>query len=159
MTDTTNQVIEVNYLVPSSRYYVDADNYVRFSLTNLKNPGSVQATDPFSMSIYEQDNIILNVDNRGLTYSAQPGFLSNVEVFPDNYKTRQQVPYQFSFETKNALSRDGHIGIIVPPEISVDPSALVLTPQSTISFSSSVRLEWEPDTRELSINNAFEQEF
>jgi hypothetical protein len=69
------------------------------------------------------------------------------------------VPYQFSFETKNALSRDGHIGIIVPPEISVDPSALVLTPQSTISFSSSVRLEWEEDTRELSINNAFEQEF
>ena len=41
VTDRTNQLIEVNYLVPSSRYYVDAGNYVRFSLTNLKNPGSV----------------------------------------------------------------------------------------------------------------------
>lgn len=76
--DTTNQVIEVNNLVPSSSYYVDADNYVRFSLTDLKNPGSVQATQPFSMSIYEQDNIILTVDNSGLTYSAEPGRLENV---------------------------------------------------------------------------------
>ena len=79
--------------MPSSKYYVDANNYVRFSLTDLKNPGSVQATDPFSLSIYDQDNIILTVDNSGLTYSAQPGILENVLVYPDNYKTRQQVPY------------------------------------------------------------------
>ena len=77
-------------------------------------------------------------------------------MFPDNYKTRQQVPYQFSFETKNALPRDGHIAILIPPEISVEKDALVMTPQSTISFSNSVRLEWEEDIRELSINNAFE---
>ena len=69
------------------------------------------------------------------------------------------MPYLFSFETKNTLDQDGHIGIVVPPEITVEPSALTLTPLSTISFSSQVFLSWDEEFRELSINNAFEQDF
>jgi hypothetical protein len=62
-----------------------------------------------------------------LTYTAQPGFLENIEVYPENYKTRQAVSYEFSFETKNNVFADGNISIRVPPELSVDDTNLSAT--------------------------------
>ena len=109
------------------------------------------------MSIYEQDNIILEVNNEGLTYHAQPGRLENIEVFPENYKTRQQVPYVFSFETKNTLNMLGHMAVIIPPQITVEKTALQIEPISTVTFTDALSLDYNEETRELSILNAFEQ--
>ena len=59
------------------------------------------------------------MDQNGLTYTANPGILENVQIIPENYKTRSVVPYDFSFETKNQLFENGDIDIIVPPELTV----------------------------------------
>ena len=105
----------------------------------------------------------MKVDNDGLTYSANPGILTNVLVFPDNTKTRQTVPYEFSFVTKNVLQQEGHIAIIVPKDIAVEPSKLQLQPLSTISFSNQVTLRFDDHDgfgpRELIISNAFDESF
>ena len=69
----------------------------------MKNPETIQTTPEFAISIYDEDDIIIEVDPNGLTYTAQPGRLENIQIFPENYKTRQSVPYEFSFETKNTL--------------------------------------------------------
>lgn len=72
------------------------------------------------MAVYHEEDIILNVDQDGLTYTATPGILENVQIRPENYKTRQSVPYEISFETKNDLFVGSDIEIIVPAEIGVD---------------------------------------
>ena len=101
--DTVTQRISVSNLVPSSQYYVDQNNYVKFGVQDMKNPETIQTTPEFAISIYDEDDIIIEVDPNGLTYTAQPGRLENIQIFPENYKTRQSVPYEFSFETKNTL--------------------------------------------------------
>ena len=60
--NVSSQIIEVTNLVPSSQYYVDAGNPFKFGLLRLKNPGSIQTTPEFAMAIYEDNNLILNVD-------------------------------------------------------------------------------------------------
>lgn len=45
--DPTTQRIKISNLVPSSTYYMDAGNPIKFSLLNLKNPGSIQTTPEF----------------------------------------------------------------------------------------------------------------
>lgn len=51
------------------------------------------------------------------------------------------------------------MAIIIPKEIKVDPPALSLRAMSTVSFSESVSLAYDAELRELSINNAFEEDF
>jgi len=60
--NATTQRIRVTNLVPSSTYYVDSNNPFKFGLLQLKNPGSIQTTSEFTMAIYEEDDIIVNVD-------------------------------------------------------------------------------------------------
>ena len=106
-------------MVPSYVNQVDPNNPITFGLLQLKNPGSIQTTPQFSIAIYQEDDLILNVDD-GLTYQASPGALSNLIVLPEDFKTRMKVQYLFSFETSNALYVNGDIAIIVPKEINVD---------------------------------------
>lgn len=40
------------------------------------------------MSIYQETDIILTVDQDGLTFTASPGVLENLQITPENYKTR-----------------------------------------------------------------------
>jgi len=84
-------------------------------LLQLKNPGSIATTPEFSMTIKEQDDIILNVDQNGLTYTATPGVLSEILIEPENYRTRASVFYDFSFVTTNPLYMFGDMAIIIPP--------------------------------------------
>ena len=99
--------------------------------------------------------MILKVDPNGLTYKASPGILENVQIVPENYKTRQAVPYDFSFETKNALFVNGDLAILVPAEIEVTSSNLKYTPLATVSLTNTVTLTWDDTTRTIHINNAF----
>lgn len=122
----------------------------------LKNPGSIQTTTNFEVNIYQEENLILKVDPEGLNYKASPGILENVQIIPENLKTRQNVPYDFSFETKNALFLNGDIAIVVPNEIEVDPVSLVFTPLATVSLTNSIDVTWKESTRTIFINNAFE---
>ena len=121
MVSEASQLIRVKNLVPSQRYYVNEGNPFKFGLLQLKNPGSIQITPEFEINVYQEDKLILKVDPKGLTYKASPGILENVQIIHENYKTRQAVPYEFSFETKNALFVNGDIAIVVPNEIEVTP--------------------------------------
>ena len=47
------------------------------------------------MTIYEQSDIILTVDQNGLTYTATPGELRDIYVLPENYRTRASPIYEF----------------------------------------------------------------
>lgn len=149
------QIVHVKYLVPSQNNYVNEGNPFKFGLLQLKNPGSIQETPEFEINIYQEDKQILRVDPTGLTYKASPGILENVRIIPENYKTRQAVPYDFSFETKNALFQNGDIAILVPSEIEVTPANLKYTPLATVSLTNTVTLSWDEATRTIHINNAF----
>ena len=92
-----------------------------------------------------------------MTYTASPGVLANLIVSPEDYKTRAQVQYSFSFETANALYAFGDMAIIVPSELEVDESALAFTPSVGISLTNIITLSWDETTRTITINNAFEQ--
>jgi len=99
----------------------------------------------------------LRVDPTGLTYKASPGILENVQIIPENYKTRQAVPYDFSFETKNTLFENGDIAILVPREIEVTRANLKYTPLATVSLTNLVTLSWDETTRIIHINNVFSE--
>ena len=154
--DAATQQVEVSNLVPSYVNQVDPNNPITFGLLQLKNPGSIQTTPEFAIAIYQEEDIILNVDQDGLTYTASPGVLANLIVQPEDYKTRKLVQYFFSFETANALYVFGDMAIIVPPEIDVDESALVFTPTVGISLTSIITVSWDEATRTIRINNAFD---
>jgi len=66
------------------------------------------------------------------------------------------VPYEFSFETKNALFVAGDIAVIVPREIEVNAAALAFTPLASISLTNTIAVKWEEATRTITIDNAFE---
>ncbi len=97
------------------------------------------------------------MDPEGLTYKASPGVLENVKITPENLKTRQAVPYDFSFETKNALFAKGDIAIKIPNEIEVDPDALSFTPLASVSLTNTIGLTWKESTRTILVDNAFEE--
>ena len=109
------------------------------------------------MRIYDENYQILDVDSSGLTYTATPGRLENLLIFPGNFKTRQEVPYEFSFETKNALFAQGDISIRIPEEIEVDPSSLQFTPLAGVSLVNPIFPVWDEDTRIISLNSAFDE--
>lgn len=143
-------------LVPSFTNQVDPSNPITFGLLQLKNPGSIQTTPEFAIAIYQEEDIILNVDQNGLTYTASPGELQNLIVTPSDYKTRQKVSYEFSFETANNLYVNGDLAIIVPTEIDVDESALAFTPSSSLSLTNIITVAWDASKRTITINNAFD---
>ncbi len=58
--------------MPTSNYYVDAGNYVKFDLLYLTNPGSQKPTDPFNITFFDETNIIAIV-RPGPTLTATPG--------------------------------------------------------------------------------------
>lgn len=45
-------MIQVKNLVPSQQYYVNEGDPFKFGLLQLKNPGSIQITAEFQISIY-----------------------------------------------------------------------------------------------------------
>jgi hypothetical protein len=51
----------VTNVVPTSNYYVDAGNFIKFDLIYLTNPASIKTTDPFNITFYDEDNIIMTV--------------------------------------------------------------------------------------------------
>ena len=65
------------------------------------------------------------------------------------------MPYDFSFETKNALFVNGDLAIQVPQEIEVTPASLKYTPLATVSLTNIVTITWDAKTRTIHINNAF----
>lgn len=71
------------------------------------NPSSVEETDPFELEVYDQEYLILKVENQKLTYQAEPGRLRDVTVTVKNYRTRERLPYIFSFVTKNKVENGG----------------------------------------------------
>ena len=93
----------------------------------------------------------MTVDQTGLTYAAQPGILNQIEVRPENTKTRQSVPYYFAFETRNALFAQGAIGIRIPKEISVDSNNIKFTPVESIDMQSVLEMSYDEQTRILQI--------
>ena len=155
--DLEQQIVRVSNLVPSSEYYVDAGNPFKFGLLQLKNPGSIQTTPEFAMTIYEEGSPIIKVNPAGFTYTAAPGRLENLIVFPENFKTRQSVPYEFSFETKNALFASGDFAIVMPAAIEVDPSALIFTPLASVSLVNTITPVWREATRTIELNAAFDE--
>ena len=88
IVDESTQVVQVKFLVPAQANYVNEGDPFKFGLLQLKNPGSIQQTPEFEISIFQEDKIILTVDPDGLTYKASPGILENVQIVPENYKTR-----------------------------------------------------------------------
>lgn len=60
--DSATQQVEVTNLVPSYVNQVDPNNPITFGLLQLKNPGSIQTTPEFAIAIYQEEDIILNVD-------------------------------------------------------------------------------------------------
>ena len=110
------------------------------------------------MTIKEQDDIILNVDQNGLTYTATPGILSEILIEPENYRTRASVFYDFSFVTTNPLYMFGDMAIIIPPQIEIDMTAITFNPISTVSLTNTIVLTYDETTRKLSIDNAFESD-
>ena len=60
--DITTQRVEVTNLVPSYVNQVDPNNPITFGLLQLKNPGSIQTTPEFAIAVYQEEDIILNVD-------------------------------------------------------------------------------------------------
>lgn len=78
--DPILQMIKISNLVPSPKNYVDSENFVKFSLLDMKNPESIKTTDVFEIAIYDQDDLILEVDNTDLRYTAKPGSLKQVRV-------------------------------------------------------------------------------
>lgn len=61
ITNQSTQTIIITNLVPTSDYYVDAGNFIKFDLIYLTNPGSIKTTDPFNITFYDEDNIIMTV--------------------------------------------------------------------------------------------------
>ena len=68
-----------------------------------------------------------------LTYKAEPGRLREVTVTVENYRTREKLPYSFSFVTKNKFANDGQILIKIPKMISVDEASLSIKPVAILS--------------------------
>lgn len=100
-------------MVPTSSYYVDAGNFVKFDLIYLTNPASIKTTDPFKISFYDEDNIIMTV-SPGPTLTATPGKFQSLYAEPENYRVRQETPYKFGFVTLNAINADSKVLITVP---------------------------------------------
>jgi len=73
--------------VPTSHYYVDAGNFVKFDLIYLTNPISITTTDPFTISFYDEDHIIMTVQP-GPTVTATPGKFQSIYVEPESYRVR-----------------------------------------------------------------------
>ena len=110
--------------MPSARWYVDQNNPFKFGLLDLRNPNNIEQTSPFQITIFDGtgDDRIGVINNK--RYAATPGSLENVKIFPENYKTSNPVPYEFSFETKNPLDAGSDIQIIVPIDIALDRDAI-----------------------------------
>ena len=96
------------------------------------------------------------MDPNGLTYTATPGILENLRVLPENYKTRESVPYEFSFETKNQLMVGSDLAIIVPAEIDVDPVALRVTALASLRLAGTIQPTWDASTRTIQLDSAFD---
>lgn len=97
------------------------------------------------------------MDPDGLTYTATPGILENLRILPENYKTRESVPYEFSFETKNALFVGSDLAIIVPAEIDVDPLALRVTALASLRLAGTIQPTWDASTRTIQLDGAFDE--
>ena len=117
-------------MIPSPRWYVDQNNPFKFGLLKLRNPNNILETPPFTITIYDgpSDKI---AEVNGLTYTATPGSLGYLQIFPENFKTSNQVPYEFSFETKNPLDAFSDIQIVLPNEIELNKDSLAVTPLTT----------------------------
>ena len=74
----TTQLIQLSNLVPTASYYVDEQTLIQFSLLSLRNPVTTAPTDKFSLSVYEQDYLIMTLDESGgFTLQASPGTLGS----------------------------------------------------------------------------------
>jgi hypothetical protein len=105
----------VNRLVPDRSKYIEYrpgfDEFVTFSLLDLKNPASIAPTEEFEIEIWDQNYQILTVDKTGLVYEANPGSLEDVDVTVKNYRTREKQIYNISFLTKNDIVALGFLCI------------------------------------------------
>ena len=151
IVSAANQLLKIKDLVPSSQYYINENDPFKFAILQLVNPASINPTAPFEITIYHESDIILTVDPNGLRYTATPGRLENLQIFPGNLKTRSAVPYEFSFETKNALFANGDIVIKVPNELEIDPNSLEFVPEATVSLTRTIRPVWNESTRTLTL--------
>ena len=109
------------------------------------------------MSIYEQDNIFLTIDSSDLVYAATPGSFTSISVIPESYRTRERVPYLFTFVTKNALPLDSQVSIKIPEALAFEFTDLILDPIETMRNDILITdIQWTESTRTLLIENAFD---
>lgn len=144
--------------MPNQNFYVDEGNFVRFDLFDIVNAPSIQESDSFELTFYEFDDPIMTI-TQGVTITATPGELSNMQVVPEGFRVRDLVPYSFGFVTSNRVFQDGTIKIEVPTEIEVIESELAITPVTTISEDGSVSLSYDELSHSILVQNPFPQDF
>ncbi len=86
-----------------------------------------------------------------VTFTAQPGALSNCIVVPDNFRTRKSTPYTFQFTITNSLAVDSRITIIVPADITATSTALRYTGLQTVSTAGT--LVYDTTSRTIILSN------
>eukprot|EP00347_Sterkiella_histriomuscorum_P015240 403357777 len=100
--------IDIKNLVSN---YINADEAVSFTLSNIKNPGSIKPTSSFSVYTFDESNFGIDSRTTTLTATATAGALSSVIVKPINITGVLQYAKNYSvwFTINNplAISTDG----------------------------------------------------
>lgn len=154
ISTSPTQQIQITDLVPDSTYYADLDQYVSFSILNLKTPTSLATTDTFYISFFEQQYSIMQ-QNGSIAITATAGTMTSVSVTPLSSQIRLAVPYTFSFMTSNNIIAPGKVQVQVPYEVTFNSGLLSLTAGSGLYSGASISSETFTNNRTLIISNAF----
>ena len=77
LVSSVNQIIKLTNLIPSSTYYVDQNNFIKFSLLNIQNPATTGTTDNFEIVFYDQDFKIMSTTAK-VSQNFLAGKLNNI---------------------------------------------------------------------------------
>jgi hypothetical protein len=114
-------------MVPDSAYYADYNQFISFSILNLKNPATLASSETFQLSFYEQQYAIMN-QNGSIVIKASAGSMSSISVTPLSSQIRLTVPYTFSFITENNVVAGGKVIVQVPYDVVYQSGLLGLAP-------------------------------
>jgi hypothetical protein len=110
------------YVLPrlTSRTSVSVGSAIQIGNLFIVGPPNTQTFSAFNVTLYRNGSIYCT---GAVNLTVNPNSLSNITVTADNSLVNANTSYTLSFTTSSALTSQGHLRIIIPPEISAPNSS------------------------------------
>jgi len=139
---------------------LETENKLQWSMTQIKNPGSVQPSGSFKNIMFESESNYLvqkyqSTEPVAVVTNTIPANIQVYNLFQDSLQNSAVNNYTISFNPVNALPATGSIKLIYPAQISLpDGAATKCFVTTNRLFSSNCKIDVA--TRTITITKVFE---